>query len=177
MRGRRLRKNASARGREWCWGPDVAGPHCRRADETAARNLRESSVARGAVEPAAFRKSFRISAGRDAAEAARRPGVDRIHATTRLFLCGRGGSPSLYVVSRGVAGASACRLRADCVPAAVSGCGVGGAALALSAGSGCGVGGAASALAAGPGCSDPLSGRVGYSDSVSARKQWRQSGS
>ncbi len=68
-------------------------------------------------------------------------------------------------------------LRADCVPAAVSGCGVGGAALALAAGSGCGVGGAASALAAGPGCSDPLSGRVGYSDSVSARKQWRQSGS
>ena len=42
---------------------------------------------------------------------------------------------------------------------------------------GCCVGGAASALAAGPGCSGPLSGRVGYSDSVSARKQWRQSGS
>ena len=81
-----------------------------RMNGPAARNLRESSAARGAVKPAAFRKSFRISAGRDAAEAARRPEVDRIHATTRLFLCGRGGSSSLCVVSQGVAGASACRL-------------------------------------------------------------------
>ena len=58
-------------------------------------------------------------------------------------------------------------LRADC--------GVGGVASTLAAD--CGVGEAALALAAGPGCTGPLSGRVGYSDSVSARKQWRQSGS